>query len=619
MISPYGALRTHGAGTVGAGDDGETVTLGGWVASRRDHGGVVFVDLRDRTGVVQVVVDPESVDRTSGAGVAAPDGLELAHKLRTEWVIRVVGVVRARPPGMENPALATGDVEVAAHRLEVLSEADTPPFPVEDGIDADETLRLAHRYVDLRRPEMAAALTIRARMNAAIRRVMERYGFVEVETPALTRPTPEGARDYLVPARVRPGRAYALPQSPQLFKQLLMVAGLERYYQLARCFRDEDLRADRQPEFTQLDVELSFCDENDVMELTEEVLAETWAEVLGVELTTPFPRLTHAEALRRYGTDKPDTRFGLELVELTGVFADTDVGVFRRAVEQDGAVVAVTLPEGGQLSRSDFDGWVSWAKGRGAKGLAWAVVEHTGERPELRSPLARHMSEAELSGLVDATGATAGDAVFLAAGRDPWVRELMGAFRVAVARSRGLIPQVDRHRPDAWHPLWVVRPPLFERDEEGRWAPTHHPFTAPAPAWEDSFEQAPDTATARAYDVVCNGVELGSGSIRIHRSDLQRRILRFLGVGDVEAEEKFGFLLRGFSYGVPPHGGIAPGLDRIAMLLAGRSSIREVIAFPKTQSGWDPLTDAPAPVSDRELDELGLRRAPNHRSEPDRS
>lgn len=583
-ISPYGALRTHGAGLLRLDDVDEKVTLAGWVAGRRDHGGVVFIDVRDRSGIVQVVADPECVSA--------------ARSLRAEYVVLVSGTVRPRPVGMENPQLATGEVEVHAAELEVLATSQTPPFPVEDDIDVDETLRLKHRYIDLRRPEMADVIVRRAKMNAVIRNVMERNGFVEVETPILTRPTPEGARDFLVPSRLQPGSSYALPQSPQLFKQLLQVAGLERYYQIARCFRDEDLRANRQPEFTQLDVELSFGDEEDVIGLIEELLVELWRELLGIELARPFPRLDYFEAMRRFGSDKPDLRFGMELTDLSDPLAETELGVFRRALEAGGAVVAVTVAGGAELSRSDFDRWIDWAKRRGASGLAWAAVEPNGP---LRSPVAKYLSEPEAKATVEATRAKAGDAIFFGAGPDPWVRELMGALRLALAHERHGIDE------GAWRFLWIHPMALFEPSDEGGWTPANHPFTSPAPEWLDRFEQDPGQARARAYDVVVNGVELGGGSTRINDAELQRRVFRFLGIDDEAASEKFGFLLRGLSYGAPPHGGIALGLDRVAMLLTGRENIRDVIAFPKTQSGWCPLTDAPAPVDELSLTELGLR------------
>jgi len=600
-ISPYGAMRSHGAGALAATDVGTEVAIAGWVATRRDHGGVVFIDLRDRSGVVQVVADPDV------AATVVAD----AQRLRDEWVVRVHGTVRARPEGMRNPRLPTGEVEVAATRIEVLSESRTPPFPVDDDVEAGEDLRLTHRYVDLRRPRMARNLAMRSQALSVIRRVMERHGFLEVETPQLTRPTPEGARDFLVPSRIRPRESYALPQSPQLFKQLLMVGGVERYYQIARCFRDEDLRADRQPEFTQLDVELSFGDEEDVYALMEELFAELWSEVLGVALSTPFPRLTFAEAMRRFGSDKPDLRFAMELVDLSDVLRGTEVGVFSGALADGGSVIALCVPVGEPLTRRELDGWVDWAKQRGAGGLAWGVVEVGDDgAATLRSPLAKFLSEAEIAGILAACGAATGDTVLFGAGATAASRTLMGSLRVALAAQRGLVPQGE------WRFLWVTEPPMFDAatDRAGRptggWVPNHHPFTAPGAEFVDTFEQEPGSATSRAYDIVLNGVELASGSIRIHDSELQRRVFRFLGISDDDAEAKFGFLLRGLAHGVPPHGGIAPGIDRTIMLMAGEDSIREVIAFPKTQSGACPLTDAPAAYDEGALADLGLRLLP---------
>jgi aspartyl-tRNA synthetase len=601
-ISAYGALRTHGAGTLRADHAGDTVTLAGWIDTRRDHGGVAFLDLRDRSGLVQVVADPEH-----------SDALAAAHRVRTEWVVRVTGTVRRRPEGMVNDRLDTGEVEVLAESLEVLSEADTPPFPIADGVDVDETTRLLHRYVDLRRPRMASILQLRSQATSVIRQVMERHGFLDVETPMLTRATPEGARDFLVPSRLSPGETYALPQSPQLFKQLLMMSGMDRYYQIARCFRDEDLRADRQPEFTQLDVELSFGDQEDVIGLSEELIATVWREVVDVEVATPFPRLTYAEAMDRFGSDKPDLRIdGLELASLDEVFAETEVGVFAGVLGSGGSVVALALPQGGELTRRELDELVDWAKRRGAKGLAWAIVEDDGS---LRSPLAKYMSEAEVAGVKDAAGAGPGDAVFFGAGERRFAQELMGALRNHLAKQRGLIDE------STFAFCWVVDAPMFEPVEDRgtavgttAWTPTHHPFTAPTPEFADDFEECPEEALSNAYDVVCNGYELGGGSIRIHDRAVQERVFRFLGITDEEAEEKFGFLLRGLSYGAPPHGGIAFGLDRLVMLLAGTSNIRDVIPFPKTQSGACPLTDAPAPYDETALREVGLRLAPKPKS-----
>jgi len=599
-ITPFGAMRSHGAGVLRTEDAGTEVQLAGWIATRRDHGGVVFLDLRDRSGVVQVVADPEVA-----AGL-----VEAAQRLRDEWVVRVVGTIRPRPEGMRNPKLPTGDVEVAATSIEVLSESRTPPFPVEDDVEAGEDLRLLHRYVDLRRPRMARNLALRSQALSVIRRVMERHDFLEVETPQLTRPTPEGARDFLVPSRIRPRESYALPQSPQLFKQLLMVGGVERYYQIARCFRDEDLRADRQPEFTQLDVELSFGDEEDVYALMEELFAELWSTCLAVDLPTPFPRLTYAEAMRRFGSDKPDLRFAMELVDLSEPLAGTGVGVFAGALSEGGSVVALCVPAGAPLTRRELDGWVDWAKARGAGGLAWGVVEDGEEGVTLRSPLAKFLTADEIAAILTACDASLGDTVLFAAGETDATRTLMGALRVALAGGRGLIPDGE------WRFLWVTEPPMFDAatDRAGRptggWVPNHHPFTAPGERFVDTFETDPGRATSRAYDIVLNGVELASGSIRIHDAELQRRVFRFLGISDEDAEAKFGFLLRGLAHGVPPHGGIAPGIDRTIMLMAGEDSIREVIAFPKTQSGACPLTDAPAPYDEGALTELGLRLIP---------
>jgi aspartyl-tRNA synthetase len=555
--------------------------------SSTGNGGVVFLDLRDRSGVVQVVVDPSTGD------------LAAAHDVRSEYVVRVQGTVRVRPEGMANAAIPTGEVEVAADALEVLSVADTPPFPVEDGIDTDEVVRLAHRYVDLRRPEMARRVMARSQVTSIMRRVMEAHGFLDVETPILTRSTPEGARDFLVPSRLQQGSFYALPQSPQLFKQLLMVAGFERYYQIARCFRDEDLRADRQPEFTQLDVEASFITPEDVYALCEELMAAMWRELLDVELETPFPRLPWAEAMRRYGSDKPDLRYELELTDLSATFQGTGVGVFAGALAAGGAVVGWRLPGGASLTRKQLDAWVDFARRRGAGGLAWAAVEADGT---LRSPLAKFMSEDEVAAVTSTSGATAGDLLFFGAGPTVATQELMGSLRVAVAAEQGLVPD------GAWRFVWVTEWPMFERDDAaGRWDAVHHPFTAPvdAAALDD-----PGRALAQAYDLALNGVELGGGSIRISDRAVQQRVFELLGISAEDADERFGFLLRGLSHGAPPHGGIAFGLDRIVMLITGGQSLRDVIPFPKTQSGGDPMTDAPSAVDRGQLDELGLRLLP---------
>jgi aspartyl-tRNA synthetase len=579
-----GAMRSHACGSLRAADAGTEVRLAGWVARRRDHGGVAFLDLRDASGVVQVVVRPDEVPA--------------AGAIRNEDCVRVAGTVRARPAGNENPELPTGEVEVAAADVEVLSPSETPPFPLEGRSDADENLRLRYRYLDLRRPAARRGLEIRATANATLRQVLGDRGFLEVETPYLTKSTPEGARDFLVTTHLAPGQFYALPQSPQLFKQLLMVAGVERYYQIVRCFRDEALRADRQPEFTQLDLEVSFADEEDVYALGEELMAAVWRDVLGVELEVPFLRLTHAESMRRFGTDKPDLRYGMELADLGPVFQGSGVRVFATALEAGGSVLALRVEGGAELTRKQLDALTEQAVARGAKGLAWVAVEAL----DLRSPLDKFFSDAERDGLRQATGARPGDLLLLAADRTPVAQTVLGDLRVRLAAERGLVPE------GGWAFVWVTDFPMFEWDEQaGRWDPAHHPFTAPAPKWADTFMDAPEEATARAYDLVLNGYELGSGSIRIHRADVQRRVFEALGISSQEAEDRFGFFLKGLAYGAPPHGGFAFGLDRLYMLLAGTPSIRDVITFPKTQSGADPLTGAPTPIAPAQLAEVRLR------------
>jgi aspartyl-tRNA synthetase len=562
---------------------GERVALAGWADTRRDHGGVTFVDLRDREGVVQVVFHPED----------AADAHTAAQRLKGESVIRVVGEVRPRPEGTVNPDLPTGEVEVVAEEVEVLSEAETPPFPIEDRVSADESLRLRHRYLDLRRSVMTRILRLRHQAFRAIRRSFDDHGFVEVETPMLTRSTPEGARDFLVPSRLSPGEFYALPQSPQLFKQILMVAGLDRYYQIVRCFRDEDLRADRQPEFTQLDVELSFTSEEEVQTLIEGMLAEVWRATLDVEVATPFPRLTYREAMARYGSDKPDTRYGMELGDLTEAFRGSGFNAFAKVVEGGGLVKGLAAPGAASWSRKDLDDLVVEAKARGASGLVWMAF--AGE--EVRSPVSKFLSEEELQAVRSSTGARDGDLALLVADPEARANTVLDGMRRLMADRLGLVPQ------EGFDFLWITEPPLFEwSEDEGKWVSVHHPFTSPA-----GDDLAPETATARAYDVVVNGWELGGGSIRIHRPDVQRRVLDALGLSEDEADEKFGFLLEAFRYGVPPHGGIALGLDRLVMVLAGADNIRDVIAFPKTQSGADLLTGAPAGVSETQLHELGIR------------
>jgi aspartyl-tRNA synthetase len=576
-------MRTHEAGTLRAADVGSAVVLAGWVSARRDHGGVIFIDFRDASGVVQVVF-------REGEAASA------AHALRGEFCITVAGTVERRPAGNENPDLPTGEVEVSASSLEVLSEAAPLPFPLDEHVDVGEEVRLRHRYLDLRRAGPGSAMRIRSELNRIAREVMAERRFVEVETPYLTRSTPEGARDFLVPVRLQPGNWYALPQSPQLFKQLLMVAGLERYYQIVRCFRDEDFRADRQPEFTQLDIEMSFVEQDDVIEIAEEVISRVWRELAGYEVSLPIPRMTYAEAMQRFGSDKPDLRFGCELVDLTAFFAETPFRVFQAAY-----VGAVVMPGGAAQSRRELDAWQDWAKARGAKGLAYVLVEADGS---LGGPVAKNLSDVERGGLADAAGAVAGDAVFFAAGDPADARALLGAARLEIGARSGLIDE------SAWRLLWVVDAPMFEPDGVGGWTAVHHPFTAPKPEWVDKFDSDPAGAIAVAYDIVCNGWEIGGGSVRIHRSDVQQRVFDVIGLSREDAESKFGFLLDAFRYGPPPHGGIAMGWDRWAALLGGYDSIREVIAFPKTASGGDPLTGAPTPITAAQRKEAGIDARP---------
>jgi aspartyl-tRNA synthetase len=588
---PLPGGRTHMCGDLRASDVGRQVVVTGWAARKRDHGGVVFLDLRDREGLVQVVAHPED----------APAAHAAASEVKPESVVRVAGEVRARPEGTINPSVPTGEVEVAATEIEVVTESVTPPFPVEDRVEADELIRLKYRYLDLRRPEMTGILRLRHRLISSIRRFFDERGFVDVETPMLTRSTPEGARDFLVPSRLQRGKVYALPQSPQMFKQLLMVAGLDRYYQIVRCMRDEDLRADRHWEFTQLDVEMSFATEEDVYELVESMFARVWKELLDVDVRTPFPRLTHEESMARYGSDKPDTRYGLELADLTKTFAASGFRAFAQVVADGGEVKGFAAPGAASWSRKDLDGLVQEAKARGAAGLVWIAVE--GGR--FRSPVEKHLSPDELGAVQEATGAGDGDLVLLVADQSSRVNVALDGLRRLMAARLELIP------PSEWNFLWVVEPPLFEWGEEAQaWVPSHHPFTSPS-----SDDLDPETARARAYDIVLNGYELGSGSIRIHKPELQRRVFQAIGLSEQEVEEKFGFLIEAFRYGVPPHGGIAPGLDRIVMLLAGRDNIRDVIAFPKTASGIEPLTGAPSEPSREQLDLLGMRFAPEGRDD----
>lgn len=584
-------LRTHLAGSLRSEHAGQTVTLTGWVARRRDHGGVIFIDLRDASGVSQAVF-------------REGEPAEQAHRLRAEYCVRVTGVVELRPDGNENPDLPTGTIEVNVTELEVLNESAPLPFQLDE--QPGEEARLKYRYLDLRREGPAHAIRLRSKANAAARAVLADHEFVEVETPTLTRSTPEGARDFLVPARLQPGSFYALPQSPQLFKQLLMVGGIERYYQIARCYRDEDFRADRQPEFTQLDIEMSFVRQDDVILLAEQILAGLW-KLIGYEIPTPIPHMTYAEAMRRFGSDKPDLRFGIEITECAEYFKDTPFRVFQ--AEYVGAVV---MPGGASQPRRQLDAWQEWAKQRGAKGLAYVLINEDGT---LGGPVAKNLSDAERDGLAKHVGAVPGDCVFFAAGPVKAQRGLLGAARAEIARKVGLIDE------NAWAFVWIVDAPMFEPAAEATasgdvalghsaWTAVHHAFTSPKPESVDTFDTDPGSALAYAYDIVCNGNEIGGGSIRIHRRDVQERVFKVMGISLEEAQEKFGFLLDAFAFGAPPHGGIAFGWDRIVALLAGLDSIREVIAFPKTGGGVDPLTDAPAPITEQQRKEAGLDAKP---------
>ncbi len=581
-------MRSHPVGTLRAEHAGQTVTLAGWVARRRDHGGVIFIDLRDASGTAQVVFrEGEMAER--------------AHRLRSEFCVQVTGEVVLRPEGNENPELPTGAIEVTATAFTVLSESAPLPFPIDEHAEVGEEIRLKYRYLDLRRSGPAAAMRLRSAVNRAAREVLHERRFVEVETPTLTRSTPEGARDFLVPARLRPGSWYALPQSPQLFKQLLMVGGLERYFQIARCYRDEDFRADRQPEFTQLDVEMSFVEQDDIIELAEAILVALWA-LLDYEIPRPIRRMTYAEAMSRYGSDKPDLRFAIELTDLTDYFADTRFRVF-----QNPYVGAVVMAGGASQARRQLDAWQEWAKQRGARGLAYVLVAEDGTLDE-RGPVVKNLSEAERAGLAEAVGAQPGDCIFFAAGVPNSARALLGAARGEIARRTGALDE------SAWSFVWIVDAPMFEAVADtddvavghGQWTALHHAFTSPNADWMDKFDADPGNALAYAYDIVCNGNEIGGGSIRIHRADVQKRVFQVMGLGEEEAQEKFGFLLDAFAYGPPPHGGIAFGWDRICALLSDTDSIREVIAFPKTGGGYDPLTSAPAPITAAQRKEAGV-------------
>jgi len=571
-------LRTHGAGTLRKSEVGTIVELAGWVSRRRDHGGVAFIDLRDATGSVQVVIRDEKI----------------AGALRAEWCIKIVGEVLERPFGNENASLATGEIEVMGDDVTILSESAPLPFPIDSGDDGEinEEVRLHYRYLDLRREKPGRNLRLRSKVTSVIRNVMDEQEFLDIETPYLTRSTPEGARDFLVPVRLQPGSWYALPQSPQLFKQLLMVAGMEKYYQIARCFRDEDFRADRQPEFTQLDIEMSFIDQEDIIAVAEKLLVRVWREVVDFEIPLPIRRMTYADAMTNYGSDKPDLRFGQQIRELTPFFGDTQFRVFQAPY-----VGAVVMPGGASSPRRELDAWQEWAKTRGAKGLAYILVNADGT---LGGPVAKNLSETELAGIAEAAGARAGDAIFFAAGEKTTSQSLLGAVRLEIGKRCDLIAE------GTWEFLWVLDAPMFEPTDDGGWTAVHHPFTGPKPEYAATFAENPGEALAYAYDIVLNGTELGGGSIRIHDREMQKKVFEVIGLSDEEAISKFGFLLEAFNYGPPPHGGIALGLDRVCALLTNSDSIREVIAFPKTASGGDPLTGAPTPITPAQRKESGI-------------
>jgi len=583
-------LRTHTLGELTAENIGETVTLAGWVARRRDHGGVAFVDLRDRAGVTQCVFHDEAD----------------FDALRNEYVLQVTGKVTRRPEGNDNPNLVTGEIEVEVEGVEVLNTSAPLPFQIDEHVEVGEEARLRHRYLDLRRPAPAAAMRLRSDASRTVRELLHQDEFLEVETPTMTRSTPEGARDFVIPARLAPGSWYALPQSPQLFKQLLQVGGIEKYFQIARCYRDEDFRADRQPEFTQLDIEASFVEQDDIIDLGERVVEALW-KLIDVEVPRPIRRMTYWEAMEKYGSDKPDLRFGLELTELTEYFKDTTFRVFKAPY-----VGAVVMPGGASQPRRTLDAWQEWAKQRGAKGLAYVLVQEDGT---LTGPVAKNITEAEREGIAAKVGAKPGDCIFFAAGEVKNSRALLGAARVEIGHRTGLI------KDDEWAFVWIVDAPMFESAQDAvdsgdvalgnsAWTAVHHAFTSPKPEFMDTFDQDPGSALAYAYDIVCNGNEIGGGSIRIHRRDVQERVFGVMGISEEEAQEKFGFLLEAFKYGAPPHGGIAFGWDRMMALLAGTDSIREVIAFPKTGNGYDPLTSAPAPITDQQRRETGVDAKP---------
>jgi len=583
-------MRSHYCGQIDENQVGEEVSVCGWVHRRRDHGGVIFVDLRDREGLVQVVFDPDRAEIFAEA-----------ERIRGEYVLAVTGRVRPRPDGTVNPNMPTGQIEVLAHELVTLNDAETPPFHHDE--QANEELRLKYRYLDLRREDMLGNLRLRHAVTRAMRDYLDDNGFIDVETPMLTRATPEGARDYIVPSRTHPGKFFALPQSPQIFKQLLMMSGLDRYYQIVRCFRDEDLRADRQPEFTQLDIEMSFVDEDVVMDSMEGLVRTLFKEVMEIDLPSSFPRISYAEAMRRFGSDKPDLRIALELVEVADLMESVEFKVFAGpAADPEGRVAALCVPGGSELSRKEIDNYTAFVGRYGARGLAYIKVNDAGAgRDGLQSPILKFLPDDAVDGIVQRTGAKDGDLIFFGADKARVVNDALGALRVKVGEDRGLVQH-------GWQPLWVVDFPMFEKDTQSkRWTSLHHPFTAPSVDDPESLQAEPGTVLSRAYDMVLNGSEIGGGSIRIHSQAMQAAVFELLGISDEEAEEKFGFLLRALDYGCPPHGGIAFGLDRMVMLMAGAESIRDVIAFPKTQSASCPLTDAPAEVSAEQLQETGIR------------
>ena len=583
------AKRSHNCGVIGKELAGQQVVLCGWVAKRRDHGGLIFVDLRDRSGIVQVVVDPET----------AGESFKVAEDIRGEYVVKVAGKVSMRDAATVNANISTGEIEIMAEEIEVLNAAKTPPFYIADGIDTDENLRLKYRYLDLRRPEMQRNIILRHKVTKLMRDYLDTRNFLEIETPMLTKSTPEGARDYLVPSRVNPGKFYALPQSPQIFKQLLMVSGMERYFQIARCFRDEDLRADRQPEFTQLDMEMSFMEMDEILELMEGLIAYIFEGACGKKIQTPFQRLTWDEAMDRYGSDKPDLRFGMELINMVDAVKDSDFKVFNQVIENGGVVKAINVKGYANIPRRECDSLVDFVGIYGAKGLAWMQIQEDGS---VKSPIAKFFSEAHMANILATAQAEAGDLIMFIADKPAVVAQALGALRIEMAKRRNLI------NPDALAFAWVVDFPMFEYDEEeNRYVAMHHPFTSPRDEDLPLLATDPGKVYAKAYDMVLNGTEIGGGSIRIHRRDVQKQIFSAIGLTDEEAQEKFGFMMNAFEYGAPPHGGLAFGLDRLIMIMAQRDSIRDVIAFPKTQSAACVMTQAPNDVDDKQLRELHIR------------